>query len=329
MTAFQERRQLLLAAGAASLTACFHADAVASDPSWPSKPIRLIVPFGAGSGADNMARVVADELRVALNVPVVIDNKPGTNGALGAGLITKAQPDGYTLGITGSSSNSAAPWLMKNVGYDAVNDFAHIANLVTIPLVLCVNETSRFKTMQELVDFAGANPGKLTYGYGSSSQQATAATFASMAKIKALPVPYKTVPQVITDLLGGQVDYAWLDVSVAGPQLKAGKLRALAAASPARITSYPTVPTLAENGITTFNLIVWVGIAAPPGTPPEILARVNADLEKISRNPEFRKRLESQGFDVKLISLAEHKRHVQQQYDSWGKGLREAGVQPE
>jgi len=322
------RRNSIKVMGAAALTATLAAPAVAQS-GWPRQPIKLLVPFTAGSGSDNLARAMADELRQSLNVPVLVENKPGMGGQIGGDLIAKAPPDGYTVGISGASTNSAAPWLSKALSYDPVNDFNHIANIVTIPFMLVVEAGSPYKTVKDLVDAGKANPGSLTYGHGSASSNVTAAAFASLAGIKTLPVPYKGVPQAVTDLMGGQVKFVWVDVSVAGPQVKGGKVRALAVTGNARLTEFPDVPTLAEAGVAGFDLVVWVGLAAPRGTPADIAQLLNTELQKMGRKPEFRRKLEAQGFDVRVSSYEQHQQFVRQQLAVWGRRIKEAGIQPE
>jgi tripartite-type tricarboxylate transporter receptor subunit TctC len=296
--------------------------------AYPDKPVKIIVPFTPGSGGDTVARVVADELRKSMGGTFIIDNKPGVSGQIGTELAAKAPADGYTLLQTSSAQNSAGPWLAKKLPYDPVKDFVHIARVITVPFLLVVHPDVPVHTVKDFVEYAGKNPG-LTYGHGSATSQVAAATFSMLAKIKTVNVPYRSQPPAVTDLIGGQVRFMMADPSVVGPQVKAGKLRALAITSRTRSTQFPDVPTLAESGMPDFDPEVWIGIGAPAGTPREITDRLNAEIMKMGQREDVRQRFLAVGFDLVPNTMPDHLGYVRDQMNAWGKRIKEAGIQPE
>ncbi|TXL72336.1 tripartite tricarboxylate transporter substrate binding protein [Vineibacter terrae] len=295
---------------------------------WPERPVKIIVPFTAGSGGDTVARVVADELRKSLGGTFVIDNKPGASGQIGTDLAAKAPADGYTLLQTSSAQNSAGPWLTKTLGYDPIKDFTHIARVITVPFLLVVHPDVPAATVKDFIAYARQNAG-LPYGYGSATAQVASATFVSLAGIQAMAVPYKSQPPAVTDLVGGQVRFMMADLSVVGPQVKAGKLRALAITSRARSPQFPDVPTLAEQGMSDFDLEVWVGMGAPAGTPAEIVNKLSSEILKMGKRDDVRQRFDAVGFDLVPNTLADHAAFVREQLAAWGKRIKDAGLQPE
>lgn len=301
----------------------------ASAQAYPSKPIRLIVPFSAGSSSDILARIFADELRKGLNATVVIENKVGAAGVIGADAVAKATPDGYTLGLSSSATHSAGPWLVKQLPYDAVKDFAPVARFITVPFIVAVNAQRPEKTLRQFVDYAKANPGKLNFGHGTSSAHVAAETFGTLAGFKATAVPYKGPSLALVDLVGGQVEYMFGDTGLILPQVKSGKLRALAITSPARSPHAPDVPTLAESGYPGFDIVAWGGLSAPAGTPRDIVQKLHDVIEKSLATPEFRAKLLEQGFEPGPSSLTEFEQFVVAQYTAWGKRVSDAGIKPQ
>ncbi len=299
-----------------------------SAQGYPDKPVRIIVPFSAGSGGDTVARVVADELRKSLGGTFIVDNKPGASGQIGTDLAAKAPPDGYTLLQTSSAQNSAGPWLVKQLSYDPIKDFVHIARIITVPFLLVVHTDVPAKTVKEFIAYARQNPG-LAYGHGSSTSQVASATFSSLAGIKTMNVPYKSQPPAVTDLVGGQVRFMMADLSVVGSQVQAGKLRALAITSRNRSPQFPDVPTLAEQGMTDFDLAVWVGIGAPAGTPVDIVTKLSAEILKMGRRDDVRQRFQTVGFDLVPNTIPDHAVFLQEQLDAWGRRIKDAGLRAE
>ncbi|MET4577467.1 Bug family tripartite tricarboxylate transporter substrate binding protein [Ottowia thiooxydans] len=295
---------------------------------YPDKPVKIIVPFTPGSGGDTVARVVADELRKSMGSTFIIDNKPGASGQIGTEMAAKSSPDGYTLLQTSSAQNSAGPWLTKKVTYDPIKDFTHIARVITVPFLLVVHPDVPAKSVKEFIDYAGQNPG-LAYGHGSATSQVAAATFSALAKIQTVNVPYKSQPPAVTDLIGGQTRFMMGDLSVVGPQIKAGKLRAIAITSRNRSPQFPEVPTLAESGMPEFDLEVWIGIGAPRGLPRDITEKLSSEIMKMGQREDVRQRFQAVGFDLVTNTMPDHAVFMRDQLAAWGKRIKDAGIQPE
>jgi tripartite-type tricarboxylate transporter receptor subunit TctC len=296
--------------------------------NYPDRPVKVIVPFSAGSGGDTTARIVAEELRKTLGGAFVVDNRPGASGQIGTDAAAKAVADGYTLLQTSSAQNSAGPWLAKKLPYDPIKDFVHIARVISVPFLLVVHPEVPTKTVKEFIDHAKRNPG-LMYGHGSATSQVASATFSTLAGIETMSVPYKSQPPAVVDLMAGRIQFMMADLSVVGEQVKAGKLRALAITSRTRAAQFPDVPTLAEQGMTGFDLEVWVGIAAPAGTPADIVKKLSDEILKMGQREEVRQRFQTVGFDLVPNTVADHAVFLQQQLEVWGKRIKDAGLQPE
>lgn len=304
--------------------------ALAQD-NYPSRPITIVVPFGAGSGTDVITRVIVERMAKGLNATVVVDNKAGASGQIGSEAVARAQPDGYTLLVATNSTHSASPYLSKSLRYDPVKNFAPIGRFTINPLAFSVRQDSPFKTAQDLIKFAQANPGKLSYGYGNTGGQVSAAMLTSMGKINALAVPYKTTPQAFTDLLGGQIDFTFVDIAASQPFITGGKIRALGVTSPTRYPTMPNVPALREvDGLSDYALFAWLGLMAPAGTPAPIVARLNAELRTALNTPEVRQHLEQKsGSIVEATTVAEFNAFLTEQNAIWKRRIAEAGIQPE
>jgi tripartite-type tricarboxylate transporter receptor subunit TctC len=296
--------------------------------SYPDRPVKIIVPFSAGSGGDTTARIVTEELRKALGGTFVVDNRPGASGQIGTDAAAKSTADGYTLLQTSSAQNSAGPWLAKKLPYDPIKDFAHIARVISVPFLLVVHPEVPTKTVKEFIDHAKRNPG-LMYAHGSATSQVASATFSTLAGLETMAVPYKSQPPAVVDLMAGRIQFMMADLSVVGEQVKAGKLRALAITSRARSPQFSDVPTLAELGMSNFDLEVWVGIAAPAGTPADIVKKLSDEILKMGQRDEVRQRFLAVGFDLVPNTVADHAVFLQEQLGAWGKRIKDAGLQPE
>jgi tripartite-type tricarboxylate transporter receptor subunit TctC len=312
-----------LIAGALLLGAAAHAD------TYPTKPITIIVPFGPGSATDTITRVVAQHLGAALKQTVVVDNRPGANGALAALYVARSAPDGYTLFMSTNSPHSAAPYLMKNVGYDPVNDFAAITRMGSYTLMLCIHPSIPSKSVKELIEYAKANPGKLSFASGNTSGVVAGETLKHWAELDILHVPYKSAPTAINDVLAGRVSMMFTDLTTGLPHVKAGTLRALASTRLKRSTLLPELPTLDEAGVRGFDMDSWAAIFAPAGTPLDIITLLNAALRKIIDSPEVKSSLGNVGFEAFSSSPAELETFVKDQLGKWGKMIKDAGIQPE
>lgn len=321
-----QRRTLLSAAAA---TAAWAAMPQALAQNWPERPIRLVIPFGAGAASDMVARRLGERLQAALGQPVVVENKAGASGQIAADLVAKAPPDGYTLFLTSNTTHSANPFLFKKLSYDPVKDFTPVARVCAFPFVLVVESRLPVASVQELVAYA-RKAGNTSYGYGNSTGQVAGAAFARLMRMDSVAVPYKSVPQVVTDLLGNQVQFAFVDIANALPHMQAGRLKALAVSSAARSILLPQLPTITEEtGLQGFDLTAWGAVFGPAGMPRPIVERLSAELARITTDPDFRDRLRQAGVEAQTSTADELRAFVDQQLVVWGTKVKDAGIQPE
>lgn len=297
--------------------------------AYPEKPITLIVPFPPGSGTDSVGRIFAEELGKELGQTVIVDNKPGANATIAANYVAKAAPDGYTLFVTTNTSHSAAPWLMKNVSYDPVKDFTPIARGGNLPFILVTNPSKPYKTVKELVEYARQNPGKVAYATGNSTGIVGGGTLQVVTDTEMLHVPYKGTPQALTDLVSGEVDFMFTDLTSGTPFVKSGRLHAMAVSTAERSALLPDLPSMQEAGVENFDLNSWNGYFGPAGMDPEIVNTLNAAINKIVTNPETKARLAEMGFDAFSGSPEEFAQFVKDQYALWGKWIKDANLAPQ
>jgi tripartite-type tricarboxylate transporter receptor subunit TctC len=317
-------KKLLLAFAAAA--AVLFSPAVRAD-SYPSRPITLIAPFGAGSASDTVCRIIADQLSAALKQPVVVEPRPGADGALAATYVAHQPGDGYTLFMATNSPLSADPFLLKDLSYDAVRDFTPIVRVGSFTLMLVVNKDIPAKTVSELIAYAKANPGKLSFASGNTSGIVAGETLKHWGGFEALHVPYKSTPPAITDIIAGRVSMMFADFTTAMPHVNAGSLRALAQTRIKRSSLYPDLPTLDESGIKGFDLDAWAGIVAPAKTPPAVVAKLNATLRTIIDDPATKEKLKRVGFEGFSSSSDEFGQYIKVQLDTWRKMVADSGVQ--
>jgi tripartite-type tricarboxylate transporter receptor subunit TctC len=299
--------------------------------AYPVKPIRFIVPFAAGGGNDNVARLVGKRLADGLRQPVVIDNRPGAGGVLGAELAAKAAPDGYTLFLGGVGSHAINPNLHERLPYDPIKDFAPIVLLASAPLILVVHPSVPADSIREFIVLARSKPGQLNYasnGNGSSSHLA-AVMFDVMAGTSMVHVPYKGLSPALTDLLSGRVQLMFSSVVAILPHTKAGKLRGLAVTASKRLSSMPELPTLAESGLTGYEASSWYGVLAPAGTPGEIVVKLNAEMVKALEQPEVRNSLLAEGAEPVGGTPEQFAAHIRSEMERLGRLIREAKIRLE
>ena len=295
---------------------------------YPVKPIRVLVPFSAGTGTDILARIVTDELRPAMGANFVIDNRAGASGQIAAELAAKASPDGYTLFLSTNTPHSANPFLFKKLNYDPVRDYAAISRMIYYEFILVVNPNSGIRTVPELITYIKANPGKTSYAFGNSTGQVNGAYFVSAAKHDALPVPYKSTPPAMTDLIAGQVQYMFVDAASSQGHVKSGRLRAIAVMSDKRSNVTPDLPAVGET-VPGFDTVPWAGMFAPAGTPKAVITRLNTEIVKAINKPAIHQRLAETGLQPAPSTPAELDQLVKTQLVAWGKKIRDAGIQPE
>lgn len=299
---------------AAAMVMAAHPVFAQTADTYPNKPVKVIVPFSAGSASDTVARILSDALRSTMGV-MVIDNRVGANGIIGVGAAAKAPADGYTLLLTSSATHSGIGALYKNPGYDPLQDFVHISRISTIPMLLVTRTDAPFKTARDLADQARKSP--LRYGYGSGSAQIAGAVFSTIAGAPSEGIPYKGQPPAVTDLMGGQIDYVLADSSVVTAFLQSGRLNGLAITGAKRSPELPHVPTMAEAGYKDFDLVVWVGLAAPAGTPAKVVERWNQALNHALKKPAVMEKLKRLGMQAAPNTVQEQAAFTQAQRDVW------------
>ncbi|MBW8718824.1 MAG: tripartite tricarboxylate transporter substrate binding protein [Variovorax paradoxus] len=291
---------------------------------YPKQPIKLIVPFAAGSGTDAVARITAQMLGEALKASVIVDNRAGANGVIAAEFVAKAPPDGYTLFMTTNTTHSANPSLMKSLPYDPVKDFAPVSRMGNLPFMLVVNNDLPVKSVAELLAWGRAHPGKLTYASGNSTGIVSGATLSRMSGVPMLHVPYKSTPPAIADLIGGQVSMMVVDLAAGLATVKAGKMRAIAVTTQERTKLFPELPPLAETPeLKGFDITSWNGVFAPAGTPRDVVLKLNKVLSEMANGTAFRERVAKLGFDA-FGSTPEELGAF-----TWKKLIQAAGIQPE
>jgi tripartite-type tricarboxylate transporter receptor subunit TctC len=301
---------------------------VAAAQNYPDKPIRVLVPFAAGSGTDILARIVTEEMRAAMSANFVIDNRAGASGQIAAELVAKANPDGYTLLLSTNTPHSANPFLFKKINYDPVKDFAAVSRMIYYVFILVVNPNSGIKTVSELIAYVKANPGKTSYANGNASGQVNGAYLVSAAKLDSLPVPYKSTPPAMTDLIAGQVQWMFVDAASSQGHIKSGRLRAIAVMSDKRSDIFPDLPGVGET-VPGFDTVPWAGMFAPAGTPKAVINRLNAEIVKAINKPAINQKLAESGLQPGPSTPAELDLFVKQQLAAWGKKIKDAGIQPE
>jgi tripartite-type tricarboxylate transporter receptor subunit TctC len=294
--------------------------------TYPNRPISLIAVFGAGSASDTVCRVLAEPLGAALKQSVIVEPRPGADGALAAQYVAKSNPDGYTLMLGTNSPLSADPFLLKDLSYDAVKDFAPVTRVGSFTLMLVVNPGIPASSIKELIAYAKANPGKLSFASGNTSGIVGGETLKHWAGIDMLHVPYKSTPQALTDVIAGRVSMMFADLTTGMPHVRAGTLRALAVTRLQRSPLLPDLPTMDEAGVTGFDLDAWAGIVAPARTPPAIVTQLNGELRKIIDNPDIKTKLRTVGFDAFSSSPEELGSFIKVQLDKWGKMISDAGI---
>ncbi|HXU43259.1 MAG TPA: tripartite tricarboxylate transporter substrate binding protein [Burkholderiales bacterium] len=296
--------------------------------TWPSKPVKLVVPFPAGSATDQIARVVGQQLQENLGQPFVVENKPGAQGAIAAAEVARAAPDGYTLMVGTNTPLAANPSLFKKLNYDPVKDFAPIARLGTISFMIMVRPDFPAKNLKDFLNYSKNNPGKLSAGYGSAGSQVSQAMLRSMGKLDFIDVPYKGLPQAITDVLGGQISFTFADLANALAQIKGGKLRGIAVTSAKRSPLAPDVPAIAEE-LPGYELIAWFALVAPAGTPAAVIARSHDVTAKSLAKPEVKARFDALGTDVAPMNPEQLGGFIRSEIAKFARLAREAGIQPE
>ena len=315
---------LVRAAALAGITLCAGAFA-----QYPAKPIRVIVPFPAGSATDAVARILGQSVGVAIGQSVLVDNKAGADGAIAGAEVAHAAPDGYTLFLATNSPMSVVPAMRKIPPYDPVADFAPITDVGRYTFFLYANAALPAKNLQELIAHAKANPGKLNYATGNTTGIVSFAQMNSLAGIDMAHIPYKGEPAGITDLVSNRVQVMFATLTTGGAHVKDGKLRALATSLPRRSPLFPEVPTMAESGMPQFAIVSWAGLFAPAKTPKEVIERLNREFVAAMKRPDVMAAMDKQAFFLSPSTPEQLGKYVKDQKESYTRILRAAGVQPE
>ena len=297
--------------------------------SYPSRQVTLVVSFAAGSGTDNVARIVAQKLSERLKQPVVVENKAGANGQIAAEFVKNAKPDGYTLWMTTNTTHSANPSLYKELRYDPVKDFTPIILTGELPFALVVNNDLPVKTLKEFLAYARANPGKISYATPNSTSLVGSETMRVAGKLDIVGIPYKASPQALTDTISGQVQMYIVDFGSGLTNMKAGKVRTLAVTPARKSMILPDVPPIASE-IPGFDLTSWNGIFGPAGLPKEIVDRINTEMQAVLAEKDVQEKLALTGFEVNPSkSPADFQKYVADQLASWSKMIKAAAIKPE
>ena len=298
--------------------------------AWPVKPVKIVTAFAAGSASDIVARMLAQELQTEYGQAFVVENKPGASGIIAGEFVAKSAPDGYTLMLTTNTVNSSNPHLFKKLPYDAIKDFTPIARVCNFLFVLAVAADQPVKSVADLIAFAKTNPGKLSFAYGNSTGQIAGAAFNTLAGLNALAVPYKSTPQALTALVGGEVNFLFVDLASSQALLKAGRLRALAITTESKSALAPDLSPLASSAnLPGFDLAAWVGIVGPAALPVDITNKLSASINRIMARKEVADKLISLGADVSPGTAAELQVYMGQQLIAWRDKIKAAGIQPE
>ena len=295
--------------------------------SYPTRPIRIVVPFGPGGFTDVAARILQKELAPAIGQSILIENKPGAGSTIGTAEVSKAPPDGYTL-VMISTAHVISPHLYKSMPYDPIKDFTPVMKLAEGPYVLVVHPSLGVNSVRELIALAKSKPNTVDYASSGngSAQHLVGALFVTMAGAPLSHVPYKGSSQAMNDVLGGIVKVSFVGVPNALPNLNSGKIKALAVSTRKRYDDLPDVPTLDEAGVKGYDATIWLGLLAPPGTPRDIVDKLNTSITKILSTPEAKKLMASAGVDVATSSPEEFQKLMQSELDRWGKVVKETGA---
>ena len=296
---------------------------------YPNKAVRIIVPFAAGSLTDSLGRLLAKELTAALGQPVIVDNKPGASAIIGAQATAQAAPDGYVLLLTTNTPQAANPSLFKKLPYDPVKSFTPIARIGYYPFVLVVHPKVGATSVKELIDYARARPGTLSYATASSMSLVSAETFNVLAKTDLQRVAYKSNPQALTDLMAGEIQVMVGDLGTSLPHIKAGKLRALGVTTAKRTSLMPDIPTIAESGLPNFDLVGWVGLVGPAGMHDDVVKKIYDALAKSIARADMQERMTLLGCEPAILPSQQFGTFIKQQIGEWAKKVTAAKIEPE
>ena len=299
--------------------------------TYPSKPSRIVVGFTAGGPSDIVARIVAQQLTERMGQSFVVENRVGATGTIGAELVAKAPPDGYSLYLASQTTHAVAPYMYAKVGYDPIKDFATVVRVVHNPLLVVVNPSMPVKSMNDLIALARARPGQINFATGGigSSPHMSMELLKSMLKLDMVPIHYKGDGAAIIDVIGGQVPMLTSSISALMPYVRSGKLRGVAVTSLKRSTVAPEFPTIAESGLQNFEVITWFGLLAPAATPKDVVSRLNAEVVQSVSLPAVKEQLTKMGFEIVANTPEQYAVFLREENVKWGKVVRDLGLRAE
>ncbi|MDP3077261.1 tripartite tricarboxylate transporter substrate binding protein [Bradyrhizobium sp.] len=300
--------------------------AASAQAPYPNRNITLVLPFAAGSGTDTTTRLISKEVGIGLGVSMVIENKAGANGSIAASYVARSAPDGYTLFVTTNTTHSANPYLLKTMSYDPIKDFTPIARTGDLPFMLVIHPDIAANSVAELIALAKKDPGKLSYASGSSSASVSGATFARLAGIDMLHVPYKSSPPALTDLIAGRVSMMFIDVPTGLPHVNAKALKALAVTTKRPSALLPHLPTM-DQTVKGFDITSWQGWLAPANMPKELVTRLNAEIRKVIERPDIKSQLGERGMEAFSGTPEEFDAFLKEQLVLWEKLITDAGIE--
>ena len=316
---------LLLAATTAPV-----AFAQASAQPYPSKPVRIVVPFAPGGGVDVTARILAQKLTERVVQSFIVENRTGASGIIGTEFVAKSAPDGYTLLVGSQTTQAVVPAMYGKLNYDTARDFAAVTEIATSPLLIVVHPSLQVKTVKDLIALAKARPGQLTFGAASGGTPHMAGElFKLVARVDMLFVPYKGEGPAIADAMGGQISMVFSNLPVALPQAQGGRLRALAVTSPQRVSTAPEIPTVAESGLPGYEASTWFGLFAPAATPRDVISKLNTESVSALSVPEVKDRMAAQGLFVVANTPEQFAAFLKTEIPRWAKVVKDSGVKPQ
>jgi tripartite-type tricarboxylate transporter receptor subunit TctC len=314
-------------AAAVTLSAAF-ATSFALAQTYPAKPIKFIVPFPAGSATDVVGRVLAEGMARELGQSIIVENKAGAQGTIGAAEVAKAAADGYTLLVTTSTTQAAVVSLLKKVPYDPIKDFTPIGKIATTPFVLITNDKVPATNLKEFIAYVKANPGKVRFGQGSSGSWVSGSLFASMIDGDMQMIPYKGIPPAITDMLGGSIEVVFADLGNAQAQIKGGKVKAFGVTSTKRASQLPDLPAIAEQ-VPGYELVPWFALVAPANLPKDIAIKLTTSLQKILTTAEVKSKMNGAGLDIDSTDAAALAKLIESEVKRWGQLTKAAKIEAE
>jgi tripartite-type tricarboxylate transporter receptor subunit TctC len=317
-----------IAIASLAVASAFALSAAANAQTFPSKPIKFVVPFPAGSATDVVARVLAEGMGKELGQSIVVENKAGAQGTIGASEVKNAAPDGYTILVTTSTTQAAVVSLLKKVPYDPIKDFTPIGKIATTPFVLITNDKVPANNLREFIAYVKANPGKVRFGQGSSGSWVSGSLFASMIGGDMQMIPYKGIPPAITDMLGGSIEVVFADLGNAQAQIKGGKVKAFGVTTTKRAPQMPELPAISEQ-VPGYELVPWFALVGPANLPADVNAKLSAALQKTLANADVKTKLSAGGFDIDATDAASLSKLIDSEIKRWGQLTKAAKIEAE